>query len=112
MGTLQQPDWTEMLGTGVWGLGYRLRADQGLVLVSNGPTLPSANPDRLWPFVITRDHQRNKALEQSLEKQKKVCPFLEHLILDRDDLLCVREKNLNEVLSLLGRKPARDDSPG
>jgi hypothetical protein len=112
MGTLQPPDWTEMMGTGVWGLGYRLRANQGLVLLSNAATLPCEKPDRLWPFVLTRNHLRNKALEQSVEKQEKVCPFLEHLLLGKDDLLCVREKNLNELLSLLGREPAQDGSPG
>lgn len=101
MGMLRRPDWTEQVGTGLWGLGYRLRANQGLVLLSNGTTLPDENPDRLWPFILTRDKRRNKAVEQAVAKQKEFDPYLEHQILGKDDLLCVREKHLDELLLLL-----------
>jgi hypothetical protein len=101
MGTLRRPDWTEPMGTGLWGLGYRLQDNRGFVLLSNETTFLSDNPDRLWPFILTQDQRRNRRVERSVAREENFSPFLEHQRLGKDDLLCVREKHLNELLELL-----------
>jgi hypothetical protein len=101
MGTLRQPDWTDAMGTGLWGLGYRLRENCGLVLLAGGRTIPDADPDRLWPFILTKGHQRNGVAEQAIASQEDFTPFLEHQTVGKEDILCVREKHLSELLSLL-----------
>jgi urease accessory protein UreE len=101
MSMLRRPDWTEPMGTGLWGLGYRLPANLGLVLLSSGTTLPSENPERLWPFILTQDRQRHKAAEHAVAEEKEVGLLLEHQVLGHDDLLCVREKHLDELMRLL-----------
>lgn len=101
MGTLRQPDWNEPMGTGFWGLGYRLRDNRELVLLSNGRTPLSDNPDRLWPFILTQDQQRNSEIERSVARQENFSAYIEHQSLGKDDILCVREKHLNELLELL-----------
>jgi hypothetical protein len=105
MGTLRRPDWTEPMGTGLWGLGYRLRDNQGFVLLSNDAGLLSEDPDRLWPFILTQDQQRNKLVEQSIARHESFSSLLEHQRLGKDDILCVREKHLNELLDLLAKQP-------
>lgn len=112
MGILRRPDWTEPMGTGLWGLGYQLRDNRGLVLLSNGATPLSDNPDRLWPFILTEDRQRNRLLEQSIARQESFSPLLEHQRLGKDDILCVREKYLNELLDLLEKQPIQHASEG
>lgn len=110
MAALRRPDWTEPVATGLWGLGYNLRADQGLVLLSNKETLPSDDPERLWPFILTESRQRNRLLEQSIAKQDDLRPFLEHLTVGRDDVLGVREKDINELISILAKEPVQQGS--
>jgi hypothetical protein len=101
MGMLRKPDWTEPMGTGLWGFGYRLRDKRGLVLLSNETTPRNDDPERLWPFILTEDKQRNREVEQTVARQESFSPLLEHQRLGQDDILCVREKNLNELLDLL-----------
>jgi hypothetical protein len=110
MGTLRRPDWTEPMGTGLWGLGYRLRDNQGFVLLSNEAGLSSEDPDRLWPFILTQDKQRNKLVEQSIAKHENFRRFLEHQRLGKEDILCVREKHLNELLDLLEKQPVQQST--
>jgi hypothetical protein len=105
MGALRRPDWTEPMGTGLWGLGYRLRDDRSLVLLSNEATLPNDDPDRLWPFIFTHDRRRDKAFEQFIASRANFSPFLEHQSLGKDDLLCAHERDLNELLDLLEIQP-------
>jgi hypothetical protein len=105
MGALRGPDWTEPMGTGFWGLGYRLRDNQNLVLLSNEALLGSDNPDRLWPFILTQARRRDKTFEQFIACQTNVSPLLEHQKLGNDDLLFVHERDLNELLDLLRKYP-------
>jgi hypothetical protein len=109
MGIPRRPDWTEPMGTGFWGLGYRLRGNRGLVLLSNEATFVSDDPDRLWPFILTRDRRRNRRIERSVARQANVLPFLEHQSLGRDDVLCVREKHLGELLAVLEQRPIQSN---
>jgi hypothetical protein len=101
MGTLRLPDWTDPLGTGLWGLGYRLHDTRSLVLLSNGPTAPGGNPDRLWPFILRHDRRRDAPAERSLAGREEFRPLIEHQPLGKEVLLCVREKDLAGLLSLL-----------
>jgi hypothetical protein len=93
------------MGTGLWGLGYRLRDHQNLVLLSNESLRRSDDPDRLWPFILTQDRRRNKRLEQFIASQGKFSLLLEHQKLGKDDLLCVHERDLNELLAFLEKQP-------
>src|SRR5713101_4034105 len=101
MGTLRRPDWTDPMGTGLWGLGYQLPNNRSLVLLSNAATTPGNNPDRLWPFILTEGQDRNALAERSLARQEDFSPFLEQQTVGKEDVLCVREKHLAELLSLL-----------
>jgi hypothetical protein len=89
------------MGTGLWGLGYQLRDDERLVLLSNGSTIPGDDPDRLWPFILTRAHQRRQSAGQALAARKDLTPFLERQKVGKDEILCVREKDLLGLLNLL-----------
>ena len=110
MGAIRQPDWTEPMGTGLWGLGYRLQDNQELVLLSNEASLSSEDPDRLWPFIITQDRQRNRTIEQSIARHENISSFLEHHELGKDDMLCVRGKHLGNLLDLLEKQPLQRDA--
>lgn len=110
MGTIRQPDWTEPMGTGLWGLGYRLRDNQGLVLLSNEAGLSSEEPDRLWPFILTQHQQRNRTIEHSIARHENFSPLLEHHPLGMDDMLCVRGKHLCELLDLLEKTSLQPDA--
>jgi hypothetical protein len=89
------------VGTRPWGLGYRLRDEDGLVLLSSGTTQPGDDSDRLWPLIFTRDRQRNKLVEQAVSRSEDVSLFLEYQRLEKEEILCVREKHLNRLLSML-----------
>ena len=106
MVTLRPPNWTEPMGTGLWGLGYRVREGRGLVLLSNETTLPSDDTDRLWPFILTLDRRRNRLVEQTVAEQEGIGPALEHRALGKDDLLCVRERHLDKPMSFLEKQPS------
>lgn len=112
MSVLRTPDWAEPMGTGLWGLGYRLRLNRGLVLLSSVSSLPSDNPERLWPFILTHDQQRNVGAEESLAKQAEYIPLLERQVLGKEEILCVRERNLNDLLRLLGKQSVKNVAEG
>ena len=112
MSLLKQPDWTEPMGTGLWGIGFRFRLNQYLVLLSNGAAIPSENPERLWPFILTQDRQRSVREEESVAKRVDLLPLLERQKIGNEEILCVREKNLNNILSLLGTQTVRNVADG
>jgi hypothetical protein len=107
-----QPDWTEPMGTGLWGLGFRLHVNHYLVLLSSWPAIPRENPERLWPFILTQDRQRSIREEESVAKRVDLLPLLERQKLGHEEILCVREKNLIDILSLLGTQSVRNVADG
>jgi hypothetical protein len=108
MQALRKPDWCELIGTGLWGLGFRLRSNRGLVLLSSGSDMPSENPDRLWPFILTQDKKRNIGAEELVAKRTECVPLLERHTVGKEEILCVREKNLNDLLSLLSKQSVKN----
>jgi hypothetical protein len=112
MSSLKQPDWTEPMGTGLWGLGFKLRLNHYLVLLSSRSTISGENPERLWPFILTQDRQRSIREEESVAKRADLLPLLERQKLGNEEIMCVREKNLNDILSVLGTQPVRNVADG
>jgi hypothetical protein len=112
MNPLKQPDWTEPMGTGLWGLGFRLRLNHYLVLLSSRSTISGEDPERLWPFILTQDRQRSIREEETVAKRADVLPLLERQKFGNEEIMCVREKNLNDILSVLGKQPVRNVADG
>lgn len=112
MGTLRRPDWTEPMGIGLWGLGYRPRNNQGLVWLSKEAILSNDDPDRLWHLILTHDRRRDKRLEQCMASQVNSRSLLERQKLGKDDLLCVEGKNLFELLHSLEQQPPPNGCEG
>ena len=79
-------------------------------MLSNEAGLPSEEPDRLWPFILTQDQQRNRTVEQSITRHENFSPILEHHQLGMEDMLCVRGKHLSELLDLLEKTSLQPDA--
>jgi hypothetical protein len=80
--------------------------------LAGGTTLPSENPDRLWPFILTDHQRRNKAVEQSVAKEQDFSAYLENQILGKEAILCVREKHFDKLLCLLETELVAHHRPG
>jgi hypothetical protein len=104
---LRQPDWSDAMGTGLWGHGYDIRGDEALVLLSGGEIRPGEDPERLWPFFLTRERRRDRAAESSLVALKFSAPPLERQTVGKEEILCVREKYLPRLLDVLKNQRGR-----
>jgi hypothetical protein len=102
MTTFRNPDWKKPICTGIWGLGFHVRDCCDVVLVSNGTSNVGEDQERLWPFLLMQNGQRNVGTEQSLKTRPQLQGILERQSLNNEEILCVREKHLGELLSALG----------
>ena len=102
MKTLRKPDWKKQICTGMWGLGYHVQDRYDVVLLSNG-TETLIDSDRLCPFLLMRDGERDTRAERALEARYELRGLLESRPLDREQILHVREDDLEELLSALRR---------
>ena len=92
-------------GNGVVGTRLSIARQSGVrIAVERGGPAKRGSGSSLALHPHAKLEQRNKLVEQSIAKHESFSPFLEHQRLGKDDILCVREKHLNELLDLLEKQ--------
>ena len=102
MKTSSTPDWKKQIATGLWGIGYRVQDRFDVVLLSNG-TESLRDSDLFCPFLLMRDGKRDTQAERALEARCELRGLLESRPLDDEQILHVREDDLEALLSALRR---------
>ena len=100
MNTSRKPDWRRQICTGFWGLGYHVQDRFDVVLLSNG-TETLRDSDQLCPFLLMRDGKRDTRAERALEARSELRGLLESRPLDDEQILHVREDDLEALLAAL-----------